>query len=155
MDKTSSQSPENIRRRQLIASTAVVAAGLAASSAVAGEHKHHNHHSSMHNDLIDNALDCIKTGEACNHHCLMLIKDGDNSIAECMNIVSQMLPMCKTLASLASAQSKHLYAFAQVCAAVCRDCEEECKAHADMHAQCKECMESCSVCIKECEKLTA
>ncbi len=145
---------ENINRRKLLVGTAAVAAAMAGSNVIASDdHKHH--HAAKHNDLVVSALDCIKTGEACSHHCIQLIKDGDNSVAECLEIVEQMLPMCRTLSSLASADSRHLYAFAQVCAAVCKDCEKECEVHADMHAECKACMESCTACIKECEKLTA
>lgn len=148
-------SPQNINRRKLLAGTALTAATIAASSVIAGEHKHHHHHGgSKHNDLIESALDCIKTGEACSHHCIQLIKGGDTSLGECLEVVDQMLPMCQALSTLASADSNHLYEFAQVCAAVCKDCEQECEVHADKHAECKACMESCAECIKECEKLT-
>jgi len=154
-----SQEPlENSQRRKLLAGSAAVAATIASSGVMASDHKHHEHHghgASMHNELIESALDCIKTGEACNNHCIELVKDGDTSVAECMDIVNQMLPMCRALASLASAQSEHLYEFAQVCASVCKDCEKECEVHADKHAECKICMESCADCIKQCEKLTA
>lgn len=144
---------DNLDRRKLLASTAAVAASVAASGAFASAE--HHHHKPAHAGLVETALDCIKTGEACTAHCLKLVKNDDNSIADCLSSVSEMMPMCRALATLASTDSKHLYDFAQVCMAVCKDCEEECAVHKDMHPECKVCMESCTACIKECEKLTA
>jgi len=80
---------------------------------------------------------------------------GDNTIAECLMAVTDMLPMCNTLAKLASSQSSHLADFAKVCIAVCEDCEKACEEHADKHDECNACMKSCRVCIKECKKLIA
>lgn len=155
MDQSFKQSLDNINRRKLLARTAAVAATVAAGSAFAGEHKHHHHASTANTDLISSALDCVKTGEACDAHCIKLVKHGDDSIAECLDIVNQMLPVCSTLSTLASAESNHLVAYAEVCIAVLKDCEKECEVHADMHAECKACMEACAACIKECNKLTA
>lgn len=145
----------NESRRNLLISTAVITAAVAASSAGVASESHHHHGERLNNDLIDAALDCIKKGEACSNHCIVLIKNGDNSVAECLDIVGETLAMCSALSTMASWQSTHLNAFAKVCIDVCKDCEKECEVHADKHAECKACMESCTVCIEQCEKLTA
>jgi len=148
--------PENSSRRNLLlGATAVTAALASGASFASSEHEHHHHGANSNTDLIDAALDCVKKGEACNDHCIELVKSGDTSIAECLDTVSVMLPMCSTLSKLASAQSKHLAEFAKVCIAVCEDCEKECKKHEDKHAECKACMKSCGDCIKQCKKIIA
>jgi len=154
MDKFQQETLDSTGRRKLLVNSAAVAATVFATSGFAAEQEHH-HESSINTDLVKTALDCVASGEACKSHCIKLVKGGDNSIAECLAIVDQMLPMCSALATLASAESPHLHAFAQVCADVCKDCEKECEVHADKHAECKACMESCAACIKECEKLAA
>ena len=118
MDQVEANSNEVLKsasRRKLIIGTAAVAASIAAGGVVAGEHKHH-HHAAKHGDLVESALDCIKTGEACSHHCIQLIKDGDTSLGECLEIVDQMLPMCRALATLGASDSAHL---SRVCASLC------------------------------------
>jgi Cys-rich four helix bundle protein (predicted Tat secretion target) len=112
------------------------------------------HGDRLNNSLIDAALDCVKKGEACSNHCIILIKNGDNSVADCLDSVGETLAMCAALSTMASSQSTHLNALAKVCIDVCKDCEKECEVHADKHAECKACMESCAACIEECEKLT-
>jgi Cys-rich four helix bundle protein (predicted Tat secretion target) len=148
---------ENIARRKvLMGAAAITAAALIKVDAMAEEHQHHHHHEIvLNNDLINAALHCVQKGEACQNHCIELVKQGDTTIAECLDAVSVMIPMCETLTKMASFQSKHLNAYAKVCIEVCKDCKAACEEHAKMHAECKACMESCAACIKECEKLAA
>ena len=148
------ESSINKSRRNLLNSTAAVTAVIATSGASAASESHHHHGAMLNNDLIDAALDCIKKGEACSNHCITMIKQGDNTLADCLDIVGETLAMCASLSTLASSQSTHLNALAKVCIDVCKDCEKECELHADKHAECKACMKSCAVCIEECEKLT-
>ena len=98
------------------------------------------------------AAECLVTGEACLSHCLRALAQKDDSMAACAATVRDMLAACQATISLASAQSKHLPAMAALCAKICRDCEAECKKHADHHAECKRCMESCARCAAACEK---
>jgi len=63
--------------------------------------------------------------------------------------------MCETLSKLASLKSDLLPKFANVCIDACVACEKECRKHADMHVECKNCAESCAACIVECKKLIA
>ncbi len=155
MTNTKTEVSINQSRRNLLVSTAAVTAAIAASSASAVSESHHHHGEMLNNDLIDAVLDCIKKGEACSNHCIALIRQGDHTLADCLDSVGETLAMCAALSKLASSQSTHLNALAKVCIDVCKDCEKECEIHADKHAECKACMESCAVCIKECEKLTA
>jgi Cys-rich four helix bundle protein (predicted Tat secretion target) len=143
-------------RRKFLRTAAVIAASATTVSAFAAKDEHHHHHQTHANaTLIDAALDCVKNGEICQDHCIRLIKDGDTSIADCLSAVNDMLPACSTLAKLAISESKHLKQYAEVCIAICKDCEKECEKHKDKHHACKACMESCAQCIKACEKISA
>lgn len=105
--------------------------------------------------LLDSALSCIRAGDACLDHCVRTLSTGDKSMAECAGTVRAMLPMCHALADFTRLNSTHLKALAALCAKVCRDCEAACKKHANHHAECKACMESCQACATECEKVAA
>ena len=145
---------ENKSRRDILLGTTAIAATLVAGNAFAATG--HQHHKSNRNiSLIDSALECVKNGQACNDHCIELVKMGDASIADCMSSVSEMLATCTALSQMASYQSKHLAAFAKVCISVCKDCEKECQKHEDKHAECKACADSCRACIKACKKIAA
>lgn len=131
-----------------------VAATVTATAAAAGEdHEHEGHYMGppKHEPLVAAALECVKRGELCSDHCLMMLGMGNTELKDCMRSVQTMLPMCQALARLAALDATRLKAFAAVCRDVCADCEEACKKHADKHALCKACMESCAACIKECK----
>ena len=143
-------------RRDLLKG-AVVASAAMASSTVFGASNDHSHmnHGNPNSGLVDTALDCVKSGQACLDHCIDLFKMGDTSVAECADTVTEMLAMCNALSQMASAQSKHLGKLAKVCAQVCKDCKKACDEHADKHKACKDCADSCAACIKACEKIAA
>ena len=144
-------------RRDLLKGAVVASAAMAtgASNTVFGSSYDHMHHSNSNTAVVDTALDCIKTGQACLDHCFQLFKQGDNSVADCADKVTEMLAMCNALSQMASYQSKHLASVAKVCAAVCKDCKKACEKHAKKHEACKACAKSCEDCIKECEKIAA
>ncbi|MDH5711540.1 MAG: four-helix bundle copper-binding protein [Gammaproteobacteria bacterium] len=149
--------PENISlsRRELLAG-ATAAIALTGSSLAFAEQDHKHHHSSNpYEATIDASLDCLKKGQACLDHCMLLFKKGDTSVADCADTVNEMLAMCSTLSKLSSYQSKHLKAFTKVCIESCKDCLKECRKHEDKHPECKACADSCRNCIKQCEKLVA
>jgi len=81
-------------------------------------------------------------------HCIELFKQGDTSVAECADTVQDMLASCTAMSQLASYNSPHLKKMLHVCIAVCEDCESACREHADKHAECKACADSCEECIK-------
>lgn len=143
----------NKGRREMLFGAAAVAATLATNTAFSATD--HHHHMNKNSGLVDAALDCVKKGQACNDHCIALVKSGDTSIADCMASVSEMLATCTALSQMASYQSKHLATLAKVCIAVCEDCEKECNKHGKKHAECKACADSCRDCIKACKKVAA
>ncbi len=150
---------ENKSRREILLGASAIAATLASSTAFsATDHSNHNmhkHQSNSNEDIINAALDCVKTGLACNDHCIELLKDGDTSIVKCMDVLAESLAMCTALSQMASYQSSHLPELAKLCIAVCEDCEKECRKHEKKHAACKACADSCNDCIKACKKVAA
>lgn len=150
----------NFNRRTLLASAGGIATLAATTAAIAEtttpDHQNMNHgtaETSPHQDVITAALDCVRQGNACMEHCINLFKVGDTTVAQCADNVSQMLPMCDTLAKLASYDSSHLKNLAKVCIAVCEECEKECRKHEMHHIPCKNCADSCLECIKACKAL--
>lgn len=145
-------------RRDLLLGAAAIATTLTAgTSFAANEHDHsaHQHNSKANTDIVDAALDCLKTGQACNDHCIDLIKSGDTSLANCMDTLTETLAMCNALAQMASYQSSRLPEVAKICISVCEDCEKECRKHEKKHEICKACADSCNECIEACKKVTA
>ena len=165
--QTNKEQPNTNRRMVLKGMGAAVAAAFVAdtvaapTSAKAAEgvkhsHAHHGHTvDTARQRLVDHALDCVKKGEACSAHCLILFKQGDNSVADCARSVQEMLAACNALARLATYDSRHLNAMAKVCIGICEDCEKECKKHSDKHAECKACADSCADCIRVCKEYIA
>jgi len=114
----------------------------------------HEHH---HGDtaLFDAAQGCLAKGRACIAHCIALLGAGDTSMAGCAKAVHDMHAVMEGLAAAAASGSKHLPALAKVAMEFCKDCEAECKKHADKHAVCKECMEACTKTVAACQKVAA
>ena len=151
---------QTLNRRDLIkgalAASAVAGSALSAKHAIAADDKndHHAHHAKNKNEnVVDTALTCLKDGQACLDHCFILLKDGDKEMARCAETVTEMLVMCDSLAKMASYRSPHLKDFAKVCAAVCKDCQDECEKHSDKHVECKQCEDSCKECIDACKNI--
>jgi len=113
-------------------------------------------HMEMHyQGLIEATSHCVRNGQLCLSHCLFLLGNGDDSMADCSKAVNQMLACCSALQSLASQGSRLVPAMARVALEACTQCEQACRKHADMHAPCKACMESCTECIKQCRAVAA
>jgi len=144
---------EHPERRELLQGVAALTASLAAGSVLASDGEHSKHHSVGKTSLAQTALECVKSGQDCIEHCIGLFKNGDTSTVTCMEAATEMVAMCTALSQMASYNSAHLPAVAKVCAAVCKDCEQECRKHEDKHPACKACAESCAHCREECEKL--
>lgn len=94
--------------------------------------------------LVRVALECAGTGELCLHHCLTEFAKGQTMLAQCAARVGEMVPVCRTLASLAALESSHLKAYAKICIDVCQACEDECRKHAGHAAICGQCADSCA-----------
>lgn len=158
MNKTSSCETNVLNSRRAVLKGAGAIAALAATSlvtqAVAATTEHVHHHVAVDNPrnlLIDSAMSCIKTGDACNQHCIELFKAGDTSVAGCADSVQEMLAACTALTKLAAYDSRHLKTMVQLCMDVSVDCEKECRKHESKHAECKACADACVDCIKACK----
>ncbi len=105
--------------------------------------------------LIDAAFACLQLGQACQQHCLVMLGNGDTSLAECASTIASMLPVCAALSGLAVQGSVRLKALALVCAQICRDCEKACRKHETHHTICRQCADSCAACAAQCYKVPA
>ena len=102
--------------------------------------------------LFDAAFECQKKGELCEQHCVLLLSTGDTSMTECLMAVREMLPAASTLARLSSMGSKHVGTAARLALEVCEACETACRKHAQVHAVCSDCADSCARTIAACRK---
>jgi len=146
-----------MNRRELLLGAAAMAAAATTSRAFAAEPSMHEHHHgmSMRNDgLIGAASDCVLKAQICLQHCLVLLGQGDKSMAACAKSATQVEAMCSALQKLAAAEAKNLPQMAKLAMDVCKECEEECKK-TEKHPECKACMEACAACYKECKKIAA
>lgn len=145
-----------MNRREILSAAGTFAAAAFVAPAMAEEHMHHDHAAMMapNAKLIATALDCVRTGDACQAHCFDALVAGDLSLAACAKTVDEVIAVCGTLAKLASHNSPNLAAYAKAAALVCKTCEAECRKHADKHATCKACAEACVACAEECGKLS-
>jgi len=149
---------ENIMdRRELLLGGAALAMAATTGHAFASGHTAHEH---QHNaatgnaGLIAAAADCVVKAQACLQHCLVLLGEGDTSMAACAKTASQVEAACEALQKLAAAGAKSLPLFARAAMEVCQACAEECKKTAK-HPECKACGEACAVCFQACKKIAA
>jgi len=132
-------------RREAFLGAGALAIGALASSARADDDPHAHHHGAgPHAAVAGAAGDCVAKGEVCLHHCLMLLGDGDRTMAACAKSVHAMLATSHALQSLASQDSSLTTAMAKVAVEACKACEDECRKHEDKHAACHECAEACA-----------
>jgi Cys-rich four helix bundle protein (predicted Tat secretion target) len=146
-----------MNRRELLLGGLAMAGTALAGRAVAAEHNHEvmaqHHHDAPYAALALATSDCLQKGQACLSHCLVLLGQGDKDMAACAQSVNQMMALCGALQQLANQNSKQLVRVAAIAMDVCKQCEDECKKHADDHEVCKACAESCAACYKECKKI--
>ena len=141
------------RRQALLATLAGTAAMAAAARATAAAEGHAADAAGGHGEMLESALHCARDGEICLAHCLDSFAAGDTMLAACARTVAQLVPVCTALAQLAALRSPHLAELAKAATAICKDCEAQCRKHADHHDFCKRCADSCVACIKACEGL--
>ncbi|MFN8644210.1 MAG: Csp1 family four helix bundle copper storage protein [Candidatus Binatia bacterium] len=137
-----------VTRRQVMAAgvAAVAIKAMPAAAAASGDKAR---------ALADAASGCVRAGEACLQHCLELLAKGDTSIADCAKAVTQMLAVCRAVGPIADARSRHLAAMAQLCQAVCGDCAEACRKHAEHHTVCKACLDACEETVAAAKAVAA
>jgi Cys-rich four helix bundle protein (predicted Tat secretion target) len=110
-------------------------------------------HGGAYGGLASAASHCAHTGEVCIAHCLVTFKEGDTTLAACAASVEEMMAACRSMATLAALNSRHVKAEAAVCKAICADCEKECRKHEKKHAICKDCADACKDVIAACNKV--
>ena len=146
-----------MNRRELLLGAAAVAAAATTGSAFAGAHEHKHEHGGApkrNKGLIKSSADCVATGQVCVHHSLVMLGEGDKSLAACAMSVSDLIATCSTLQHLAAVESPYLVEMARLTMRVCEDCEEECKKpEVAKHEECRACGEACAACYKECKKI--
>lgn len=148
-----SEAPESLPRRGLFvgagaALTAVLGAAACVRQAAAETAHHHGDHA-----LADVASDCVSKGRACLAHCIALLGQGDQTMAECAKTAHDMTALMDALAVLAASGGKHLAALAKVAREACKDCEAACRKHEDKHPTCKACAEACARAVAATEKV--
>jgi len=103
--------------------------------------------------LAEAAYACIGKGQACLAHCIGMLAAGDTMMAGCAPAVHDMHAVMPGLAAAAASGSRHLKALARAAMEFCKDCEAECRKHAEMHVVCKECAEACARTIAACQRV--
>jgi Cys-rich four helix bundle protein (predicted Tat secretion target) len=129
----------------------MVVAGLSTTPAMAAEE--HAGHGGGPQGLIEATNACVAVGGECLAHCLAMFGSGDTSLAACAKRVSEMMPVCRAVSTLATMNAERLGQFLGPCIDVCTDCEQECRKHADKHAICKACADACARVVAEAKKL--
>lgn len=111
-------------------------------------HHDHAHHADpnahANHAAMDAASDCLQMGQICVQHCLILLGQGDTTMAPCARAATDMLAVTQSVLALAAGSSELLKAQAQVAVTAAERCEAECRKHADKHPTCKDCADSCA-----------
>jgi Cys-rich four helix bundle protein (predicted Tat secretion target) len=134
--------------------TAIAAAGIArAADPPMTGHEHHDHAAmtGRYAELVVATSHCVKTGEACIAHCLLLLGEGEKEMAACAKTVQDVIASCAALQQMAAGNSPHVTKLAAVVGDICKDCETECRKHEAKHSVCHDCAEACAQCAKECQ----
>ena len=141
-----------MNRRETIAA---VAAAVLAGAMEAEPQSADQMHPAKYKALADSSGKCVSTGEDCLRHCLEMMAMKDTTMAACAGAVVQMIAACRAMQTLASFNSKFTASFAKDTAAVCDDCEIECRKFASKYSICRACADACKACGAECRKATA
>lgn len=74
-------------------------------------------------------------------------------MARCIELDMQCATICEAAAALMSMGNSQAKEICRICAAICRECGEQCSKHNTEH--CRECAQVCQQCATECEKMAA
>ncbi|MGE5400944.1 MAG: four-helix bundle copper-binding protein [Ignavibacteriales bacterium] len=99
--------------------------------------------------LIQTMLECVRTCEMCADACLH--EENVKMLSRCIKLDMDCADICTVGARLIQRNSEIAPKFIQMCADVCKMCEEECEKHQDMHKHCKMCADACRKCYNECK----
>lgn len=104
---------------------------------------------------IDALLTCASTCATCADACLH--SGHADHMVRCIAMDNQCAAICFATANILSRPGPAGDAWREVvkaCAAMCRECADECASHADMD-HCQICAEACRACADACEALLA
>ncbi len=147
---------DEFARRDFLTAAAAVATVAVAAPAYASGHADPGHqHAGTHIDLARSAADCLVSGDICIAHCLGEFKAGHTELAECAVRVDELTAACTALLKFAATGSRHLPTFAAATSEVCKQCEVECRKHAENHPSCAACAQACAACRKACDTAVA
>jgi len=104
---------------------------------------------------IEACFDCAQACSACADACL-----AEESVAELRRCITSDLncaDVCLATGRVLSRQTEYDSAVTQrmleACIRACRNCEAECRNHADHHEHCARCAEACKACGDACAAL--
>jgi len=142
-----------MQRRELIALAGAVA--LTGGRSPLNAQTSGEMHPPKYKALEESTAKCVSTGEDCLRHCLGMMAMKDTSMAACTDSIVQLVAACRALQTLASVNSKFTPAFAKDVAAVCVNCENECRKFYDKYSVCKACADACRTCAADCRTVSA
>jgi len=99
------------------------------------------------NDLLDQLMKCIAACETCADSCL----DEPNvkNMVNCIRLDRDCADACTLAARYVARGSAHMNGALDLCIALCKACEKECRSHTNDH--CRTCAEACHACHTACE----
>jgi Cys-rich four helix bundle protein (predicted Tat secretion target) len=141
------------RREMLIGLSAVTAATLSGSAFAeekGQDHSNHGHskHATQQPDVLNAVNDCLDKGQRCIAHCLVSFQEGNTALADCAVKASEMHAICNAFSYLLASNSGYIKQYAQICAQVCQECEEQCLKHKE-HLECKACADACAALVDQ------
>jgi Cys-rich four helix bundle protein (predicted Tat secretion target) len=144
-----------ITRRNVLTGAGALGTLVASGIAMSAQAKEHAHTKSEPKNMsaLAAANHCFEQSELCLAHCLVSFQQGDTMLAECAQLVYDTMSLCEALTSQLVTNSAYVKDLSAVCRKACVDCEEECRKHADHHAECKNCADSCLDLIASIDKL--
>ncbi len=97
---------------------------------------------------------CLKCAAICNHCASACLQEDDvKMMATCIQTDMECAAICYATAQLLSLGSDKAKEICRLCAAICKECGDECGKHKSDH--CRECAEACKICAEECTKMAA
>ena len=103
------------------------------------------------NALLDHLMKCIAACETCADACLD--EPDVQNMANCIRLDRDCADACTMAARFVARDSANADQALQLCIALCKACEKECRSHD--HDHCRICAEACHTCHTECEAYAA
>ena len=102
---------------------------------------------------IEECYACSQTCTACADACIA--EQMVDQLRQCIRLNLDCADICSTTGAIASRRTGSnedtIRRMLMACAAVCRDCGEECQRHAQMHEHCRVCADACERCEQACD----